>query len=105
MSLETDGSAAVPAGTTVVEHETTVDENVDRPWVAVVWDDPVNLMPYVTFVFQKLFGYTRAKAHELMMQVHNEGRAVVSSGSRDKMESDVRRLHTAGLWATMQRDS
>ncbi len=112
MSPETVGSAAAPTGaavaepeTTLAEPETTVDESVDRPWVSVVWDDPVNLMPYVTYVFQKLFGYTRAKAHELMMQVHTEGKAVVSSGSRDKMEADVRRLHTAGLWATMQRDS
>ncbi|GAA3030886.1 ATP-dependent Clp protease adapter ClpS [Gordonia defluvii] len=105
MSLEAVGSAGAPSGATVAEPETTVDENVDRPWVAVVWDDPVNLMPYVTYVFQKLFGYTRAKAHELMLQVHNDGKAVVSAGSRDKMEADVRRLHTAGLWATMQRDS
>ncbi len=105
MSLETGGSAAAPGGATVAEPETTVDENLDRPWVAVVWDDPVNLMPYVTYVFQKLFGYTREHAHDLMMQVHTEGKAVVSSGSRDKMEADVPRLHTAGLWATMQRDS
>ncbi|GAB08143.1 ATP-dependent Clp protease adapter protein ClpS [Gordonia araii NBRC 100433] len=105
MSLQTGGSAAAPGGATVAEPDTTADENIDRPWVTVVWDDPVNLMPYVTYVFQKLFGYTRAKAHELMMQVHTEGKAVVSSGSRDKMEADVRRLHTAGLWATMQRDS
>ncbi|QKT06865.1 ATP-dependent Clp protease adapter ClpS [Gordonia sp. X0973] len=105
MSLESGGSAAAPSGATVAEPETTVDESIDRPWVAVVWDDPVNLMPYVTYVFQKLFGYSRAKAHELMMQVHTEGKAVVSSGSRDRMEADVRKLHTAGLWATMQRDS
>lgn len=73
-------------------------------WVTIVWDDPVNLMHYVTYVFQKLFGYSKAKATDLMMQVHSEGKAVVSSGSRDKMEADVRRLHAAGLWATMQRD-
>lgn len=79
-------------------------EAADRPWVTIVWDDPVNLMHYVTYVFQKLFGYSKAKATDLMMQVHSEGKAVVSSGSRDKMEADVRRLHAAGLWATMQRD-
>lgn len=90
-----------PAESEVVE----VDEANDRPWVTVVWDDPVNLMHYVTYIFQKLFGYSKAKATELMMQVHSEGKAVVSSGSRDKVENDVRKLHAAGLWATMQRDS
>lgn len=78
---------------------------IDRPWMTIVWDDPVNLMRYVTFVFQKVFGYSESRANELMMQVHTEGRAVVSSGGRDKVESDVRKLHAAGLWATMQRDS
>ena len=92
--------AAVPAETAVE----AVDEARDVPWVTIVWDDPVNLMHYVTFVFQKLFGYSKAKATELMMQVHSEGKAVVSSGDRDKMEGDVRRLHAAGLWATMQQD-
>ncbi len=76
----------------------------DRPWVVIVWDDPINLMSYVTLVFQKLFGYSKAKATKLMLQVHNEGKAVVSSGSREKAEYDVSRLHGHGLWATMQRD-
>jgi len=76
----------------------------DRPWVTVVWDDPVNLMHYVTYVFQKLFCYSKTKATELMMQVHSEGRAVVSSGAKEKMEGDVGKLHAAGLWATLQRD-
>lgn len=89
-----------PAESEIVE----VDEAIDRPWVTVVWDDPVNLMHYVTYIFQKLFGYSKAKATDLMMKVHSEGKAVVSSGSRDKMENDVRRLHAAGLWATMQRE-
>lgn len=84
--------------------ETDISEAIDAPWVTIVWDDPVNLMHYVTFVFQKLFGYSKAKATELMMQVHSEGKAVVSSGERDKMENDVRKLHAAGLWATMQQD-
>ena len=73
------------------------------PWQTIVWNDPVNLMSYVTFVFQKLFGYDRAKATKLMLDVHHKGRATVSSGSRDKVEGDVARLHAAGLWATMQR--
>lgn len=76
----------------------------DSPWVTIVWDDPVNLMSYVTYVFQKLFGYSEPQATELMMQVHNEGKAVVSAGSRESMEVDVSKLHAAGLWATMQQD-
>ena len=76
----------------------------DRPWVVIVWNDPINLMSYVTFVLQKLFGYSREKATELMLDVHYKGRAVVSSGSREKSELDVFRLHENGLWATMQQD-
>jgi ATP-dependent Clp protease adaptor protein ClpS len=76
----------------------------DNPWVTIVWDDPVNLMSYVTYVFQKLFGYSEPHATKLMLQVHNEGKAVVSAGSRESMEVDVSKLHAAGLWATMQRD-
>ena len=76
----------------------------DRPWIVIVWNDPINLMSYVTLVFQKLFGYSKAKATKLMLQVHNEGKAVVSSGTREKAEHDVSRLHAHGLWATMQQD-
>ena len=76
----------------------------DRPWVVIVWNDPINLMSYVTFVLQKLFGYSREKATELMLDVHHKGRAVVTRGSKDKVEGDVAKLHGAGLWATMQRD-
>jgi ATP-dependent Clp protease adaptor protein ClpS len=75
-----------------------------RPWVTVVWDDPVNLMSYVTYVFQKLFGYDKSKATKLMLDVHQKGRAVVSSGSRERMEADVASLHSHGLWATLQQD-
>ena len=86
--------------------DTTVDEesDLDRPWVTIVWNDPVNLMTYVTYVFQKLFGYSEPHATKLMLQVHNEGKAVVSAGSRESMEVDVSKLHAAGLWATMQHD-
>ncbi|OAN38514.1 ATP-dependent Clp protease adapter ClpS [Mycolicibacterium iranicum] len=80
------------------------DATADSPWVTIVWDDPVNLMTYVTYVFQKLFGYSEPHATKLMMQVHNEGKAVVSAGSRESMEVDVARLHAAGLWATLQQD-
>jgi len=77
---------------------------VDRPWVTIVWDDPVNLMSYVTYVFMSLFNYSKERATELMLLVHNEGRAVVSSGRREEMERDVARLHEFGLWATLARD-
>lgn len=76
----------------------------DPPWIVIVWNDPVNLMSYVTWVFQKLFGYPRTKAEKLMMDVHTKGKAVVSSGAREKAEFDVARLHAHGLWATMQKD-
>ena len=76
----------------------------DRPWVVIVWNDPINLMSYVVLVFQKLFGYNKAKATELMLDVHQKGRAVVSNGTREKAELDVFRLHEHGLWATMQQD-
>jgi ATP-dependent Clp protease adaptor protein ClpS len=75
----------------------------DKPWITIVWDDPVNLMSYVTYVLMELFGFTKEKAHELMMQVHTQGKAVVSTGSREEMEHDVARLHEYGLWATLQR--
>jgi ATP-dependent Clp protease adaptor protein ClpS len=75
----------------------------DRPWQTVVWNDPVNLMSYVTFVFQQYFGYTRSKAEKLMLQVHHDGRSIVSSGSREEMERDVRAMHDYGLWATLER--
>src|SRR5262245_16793042 len=81
------------------------DADLDqRPWVVIVWNDPINLMSYVTLVLQKLFGYSRSKATRLMLQVHNEGKAAVSSGTREKAELDVSRLHAHGLWATMQQD-
>ena len=78
--------------------------DTDTPWVVLVWNDPINLMSYVTFVFQKLFGYSKEKATALMLDVHEKGRAVVSSGTREKAEGDVSRLHEHGLWATMQKD-
>jgi ATP-dependent Clp protease adaptor protein ClpS len=71
-------------------------------WIVIVWNDPINLMSYVTYVFQKLFGYSHPHARRLMLQVHHEGRAVVSSGTKERCEHDVSRLHAHGLWATMQ---
>ena len=89
---------------TFVVEETSTDQALDSPWIVLVWNDPINLMSYVTFVLQKLFGYSLEKATELMLDVHEKGRAVVSAGSREKAELDVFRLHEHGLWATMQRD-
>jgi ATP-dependent Clp protease adaptor protein ClpS len=80
-------------------HET----DLDRPWLVIVWNDPINLMSYVTWVLQKLFGHSRATATKLMLQVHNEGRAVVGSGSREKAELDCFKLHAHGLWATIAK--
>ena len=79
--------------------------DVDTPWIVLVWNDPINLMSYVTFVFQKLFGYSKEKATSLMLDVHEKGRAVVSNGVKEKAEIDVFRLHEHGLWATMQKDT
>jgi ATP-dependent Clp protease adaptor protein ClpS len=95
-----------PTTSPVVVDRPDVDEalDVDRPWIVLVWNDPINLMSYVTFVFQKLFGYSIEQATQLMLDVHQKGRAVVSSGPREKAEFDVYRLHEHGLWATMQRD-
>lgn len=94
----------------MVKINTQLDEelkaifNNDRLWVTVVWDDPVNLMSYVTYVFMELFGYSKEHATELMLKVHNEGKAVVSNGSREEMERDVQRLHEYGLWATISKE-
>ena len=87
----------------VAEPDVEEVTEVDRPWIAIVWNDPINLMSYVTFVFQKLFGYSKAKATKLMLDVHEKGRAVVSHGTREKIEMDVFRLHEHGLWATMEQ--
>ena len=74
-----------------------------KPWVTLVWDDPVNLMSYVAYVFQKYFGYDKAKAEKLMLEVHTEGKSVVSTGTREEMERDVQAMHEYGLWATMEK--
>src|SRR6201992_10028 len=95
-------SAPTRPGTTR-QRESAPVEATTSPWVTVVWGDPVNLMTYVTYVFQKLFGYSEPHATKLMLQVHNEGKAVVSAGSRESMEVDVCKLHGAGLWGTLQQ--
>ena len=90
----------------VPDEDLRVDDDTasDHPWIVLVWNDPINLMSYVTHVLQKLFGYSREKATALMLDVHEKGRAVVSSGTREKAEIDVFHLHEHGLWATMQKD-
>ena len=94
-----------PVTASVPVEEQGLDEStmLDKPWQTVVWNDPVNLMSYVTFVFQQYFGYSRTRAEELMLQVHHDGKSVVSSGSREEMERDVRAMHDYGLWATLER--
>jgi ATP-dependent Clp protease adaptor protein ClpS len=93
--------------TVPVEADQTVSDatvGTERPWITLVWNDPVNLMSYVTYVLQKIFGYSRATATALMLDVHHRGRAVVSSGTREEMERDAERLHGYSLWATVQHD-
>ena len=101
MTHPTIAPAKSPERIDVPTDEPTYEE--DRPWIVIVHNDPINLMSYVTWVFQKLFGYPRAHAEKLMMDVHTKGRAVVSSGPREKAESDCYRLHAYGLWATMTK--
>lgn len=86
----------------VIHPDTGEDQEFDRPWQVIVWNDPVNTMSYVVYVLRKLFGYDEPKATVLMLQVHHEGRATVSDGPREKAEVDCYRLHGQGLWATME---
>ena len=97
-------SAAAPVE---VEPEIVPDESTQlaKPWVTIVWNDPVNLMSYVTYVFQKYFGYDKSKAEKLMLEVHEDGKSVVSSGTREEMERDVQAMHEYGLWATMDKQT
>jgi ATP-dependent Clp protease adaptor protein ClpS len=81
-------------------HEQTV---LDSPWITLVWNDPVNLMSYVSYVFRSYFGFSREEADRRMLQVHNDGRAVVATGSREEMERHVEAMHDFGLWATLQK--
>ena len=97
----TEGGAVVPAGGTAVVERPLEQTVPQTPWVTIVWDDPVNLMSYVTHVFVTYFHYPKSKATKLMMQVHNDGKAVVSSGTREEMERDVGAMHEFGLWATL----
>src|SRR3954447_13854607 len=75
----------------------------DIPWELIVWNDPVNLMSYVSYVFQSYFGYSEAKAAKLMLEVHTEGKSAVAHGSKEKMEAHAVAMHGFGLWATVQK--
>jgi ATP-dependent Clp protease adaptor protein ClpS len=101
--LGENDAVTAPDITTVERPESAELVLPEVPWVTIVWDDPVNLMSYVTFVFIDYFHYAKSKARKLMMQVHNDGKAVVSSGSREEMERDVQAMHSYGLWATLQK--
>ena len=100
---EPDGPNVVPAGGTAVAERPLEETVAQTPWVTIVWDDPVNLMSYVTHVFVTYFNYSKSKAHKLMMQVHLQGKSIVSSGSREEMERDVTAMHEYGLWATLDK--
>lgn len=92
---------AEPVGGTAVAERPDTDELAQTPWVTIVWDDPVNLMSYVAHVFRTYFRYPKEKAEKLMLTVHTEGKAIVSSGGREQMERDVAAMHDYGLWATL----
>lgn len=77
--------------------------SLGSPWITLVWNDPVNLMSYVSYVFRSYFGFSRAEADKRMLQVHTEGRAVVATGTREEMERHVEAMHDFGLWATLQK--
>jgi ATP-dependent Clp protease adaptor protein ClpS len=94
----------VSAPTIVREPDIHIETERDIPWIVIVWNDPINLMSYVTWVFQKVFGFPRAEAERLMMDVHTKGRAVVANGPKERCEAHVATLHGYGLWATLQQD-
>ena len=104
-AVSTAGTITAPAPVEVDRPGDQEDARPDRPWLVIVWNDPINLMSYVTFVFQKLFGYSHQKATKLMLDVHHKGKAIVTSGPREKAEIDTFRLHQHGLWATIQQDA
>jgi ATP-dependent Clp protease adaptor protein ClpS len=97
------GDVTTPTPIEIVESDFEAIVELEDPWVTIVWNDPVNLMSYVAYVFRNYFGYTDEKAHELMLAVHHDGKAVVSSGSREQMERHVQAMHEYGLWATLDR--
>ena len=96
-----------PRPTTETQEETGTETTPSPafPWNVIVWDDPINLMSYVVYVFQKLFGFSQELATKHMMEVHNDGRSVVATVDRERGEFYVSRLHGYGLQATLERSS
>ena len=94
---------SAPSPVELEQPETEDFVSLGTPWVTIVWNDPVNLMNYVSYVFTTYFGYSRKKAEKLMLEVHNDGKSVVSSGFREEMERDVQAMHEYGLWATLEK--
>lgn len=103
MLLMSESEGVPPAGGTAIAERPETEQLAQTPWVTIVWDDPVNLMSYVSHVFMSYFNYSKAKAETLMMQVHTAGKSVVSSGTREEMERDCTAMHDFGLWATLDR--
>ncbi len=103
--VEAVGAAASIAPVEERQAETFEELEPDVPWITLVWNDPVNLMSYVTYVFETYFGYSRSKAEKLMLDVHTKGKAVVAHGNREEMERDTEAMHGFGLWATFEKDA
>ncbi|MCL2783381.1 MAG: ATP-dependent Clp protease adapter ClpS [Propionibacteriaceae bacterium] len=93
----------MPTSAPLIDEQTNTQAPPITPWVTVVWNDPVNLMSYVTYVFMKHFGYPQPQAERLMMTVHQAGRANVAHGTREQMETDVQAMQGYGLWSTLER--
>jgi ATP-dependent Clp protease adaptor protein ClpS len=96
---------ATPQREATHQSDSSTSAQPDLPWITIVWNDPINLMSYVTHVFMTVFGFPRSKAEKLMLDVHRRGKAVVSSGTRERMELDVATMHGYGLWATLEQQS
>ena len=96
---------ATPQREATHQSDSSTSAQPDLPWITIVWNDPINLMSYVTHVFMTVFGFSRSKAEKLMLDVHRRGKAVVSSGTRERMELDVATMHGYGLWATLEQQS
>ncbi|MEZ5343385.1 MAG: ATP-dependent Clp protease adapter ClpS [Acidimicrobiales bacterium] len=105
LANHTISASADEETSTLVAEDTDTLTDEDLPWQVIVWNDPINLMTYVTYVLQKLFAFSNEKATSLMLDVHEKGRAIVASGTRSEAERDVHRLHAHGLWATMEHQS
>jgi len=98
-----NGEVTTPTPVETEKPDADLVVQLEDPWVTIVWNDPVNLMSYVAFVFRTYFGYTEEKATQLMLAVHEEGKAIVSSGRREEQERHVQAMHEYGLWATLER--